>query len=76
MLALEKLLLGGPRNTYTEEDHNSFLVTQYKQLADSTFSLISKIISMLAYSKHIRLIASNLSNAYWLEDKQTFYLNS
>ena len=64
MLTLEKLLLGGQRNTEIEEDCNRFLATQYKQLADSTFSLISKIISMLAYSKHIRLIASNLGNAY------------
>ena len=64
VLALEKLLLGGQRNTQIEEDYNSFLVTQYKQLADSTFSLISKIISMLVYSKHIKLTASNLGNAY------------
>ena len=64
VLALEKLLLGGQRDTQTEEDYNSFLATQHKQLADSTFSLISKMISMLAYSKHIRLTASNLGNAY------------
>ena len=64
VLTLEKLLLGGQRNTQIEEDRNSFLATQHKQLADSTFSLISKIISMLAYSKHIRLTASNLGNAY------------
>ena len=76
VLALEKLLLGGQRDTQTEEDCNSFLATQHKQLADGTFSLISKMISMLAYGKHIRLTAGNLGNAYWLEDKQTFYLNS
>ena len=64
VLALEKLLLRGQRDRQTEEDCNSFLATQYKQLADSTFSLISEIISMLAYSKHIRLTASNLGNAY------------
>ena len=76
MLALEKLLLRGQRNRQTEEDCNSFLVTRHKQLADGTFSPISKIISMLAYGKHIGLTASNLGNAYWSEDKQTFYLNS
>jgi hypothetical protein len=76
VLALEKLLLGGQRNTQTEQDCNYFLAAQYKHLADSTFSLISKIISMLVYSKYIRLTASNLGNVYWLEDKQTFYLNS
>jgi hypothetical protein len=64
VLALEKLLLREQRNAQIEEDYNSFLATQHKQLADSTFSLISKIISILAYSKHIRLTASNLGNAY------------
>jgi hypothetical protein len=64
VLALEKLLLGGQRNTQTEQDRNCFLAARHKHLADSMFSLISKIISMLAYSKYIRLIASNLGNAY------------
>ena len=76
VLALEKLLLRGQRDRQTEEDCNSFLATRHKQLADSTFSLMSKMISMLAYGKHIGLIAGNLGNAYWSEDKQTFYLNS
>jgi hypothetical protein len=64
VLALEKLLLERQRNTQTEEDYNSFLAMQHKQLVDSIFSLISKIISMLAYSKHIRLTAGNLGNIY------------
>jgi hypothetical protein len=64
VLTLEKLLLGGQHNTQTEQDCNRFLAAQYKHLADSTFSLISKIISMLAYSKYIRLTASNLGNIY------------
>jgi hypothetical protein len=64
VLALEKLLLEGQRNTQTEQDCNYFLAAQYKHLADSIFSLISEIISMLAYSKYIRLTASNLGNAY------------
>jgi hypothetical protein len=64
VLALEKLLLGGQRDTQTEQDCNYFLAAQYKYLADSMFSLISEMISMLAYGKYIRLIASNLGNAY------------
>jgi hypothetical protein len=47
-----------------------------KYLADSLFSLISKMISMLAYSKHVRLNTGNLGNAHWSLDKKTFYLNS
>jgi hypothetical protein len=64
VLALEKLLLGEQRDIQTEQDYNHFLAVWHKHLVDSTFSLISKIISMLAYSKYIRLIASNLGNAY------------
>jgi hypothetical protein len=35
-----------------------------KYLANSLFSLISKIINLLAIEKYIRLNASNSSNAY------------
>ncbi|KZM28551.1 ATP binding [Ascochyta rabiei] len=56
VLALEKLLPGGQRDTQTEQDRDCFLAARHKHLADGTFSLIS--------------------NAYWSEDKQTFYLNS
>jgi hypothetical protein len=48
VLALEKLLLRGQRNTQIEQDYNYFLAAQH----------------MLAYSKYIRLTASNLGNAY------------
>ncbi|KAH6611644.1 hypothetical protein C7974DRAFT_429590 [Boeremia exigua] len=75
VLALEKLLPGGQRDTQTEEDRDSFLATRHKQLADGTFSPMSEMISMLAYGKHIGLTAGNSGNAYWSEDKQTFYLN-
>jgi hypothetical protein len=64
VLALEKLLLGGQRDTQTEQDCDCFLAARHKHLADSTFSLMSKMISMLAYGKYIRLTASNLGNAY------------
>lgn len=64
VLALEKLLLEGQRNTQTEQNHNCFLAAQHKYLANSTFSPISKIISMLAYSKYIGLTAGNSGNTY------------
>jgi hypothetical protein len=35
-----------------------------KYFADSLFSLISKIINLLAIEKYIRLNASNLGNVY------------
>jgi hypothetical protein len=37
---------------------------RYRYLADGTFTLISKMLSMLAYGKYIRLTAGNLGNAY------------
>jgi hypothetical protein len=46
-----------------------------KYLADGLFSLISKIINLLAMGKYIRLNAGNSGNAYWLKDKKTYYLN-
>jgi hypothetical protein len=64
VITLEKLLLGLQRDTQTEQNCNHFLAMQHKYLADSTFTLISKMLSILAYGKYIRLIASNLGNVY------------
>jgi superfamily II DNA helicase RecQ len=75
VLALEKLLPGGQRDTQTEQDRDRFLAARHKHLADGTFSPMSEMISMLAYGKYIGLTAGNSGNAYWSEDKQTFYLN-
>ncbi|UPX10345.1 uncharacterized protein EKO05_0001009 [Ascochyta rabiei] len=76
VIRAKKLLPGGQRNTQTEQDRNCFIKMRHKYLADGTFTLISAIISMLAYRKHVALIASNLGNAYWSADKQIFYLTS
>jgi hypothetical protein len=46
-----------------------------KYLADSLYSLMSAMISLLAYSKHAALNEGNASNAYWSPDKKIFYLN-
>ena len=76
VIAVKALLLGSQRSTQTEQDRDRFVEMRQKYLADGSFSPISKIISMLAYGKHIRLSASNLGNAHWSLDKKTFYLNS
>jgi hypothetical protein len=47
-----------------------------KYLADSLYSLMSAMISLLAYSKHAALNEGNTGNAYWSPDKKIFYLNS
>jgi hypothetical protein len=46
-----------------------------KYLADGLYSLMSAMISLLAYGKHAALNEGNAGNAYWLPDKKIFYLN-
>jgi hypothetical protein len=64
VLAVEKLLPAAQRDEQTDEDCNRFLVKRQKFLANGLYSLISKIISLLAYSKLVALAAGNSGNAY------------
>jgi hypothetical protein len=47
-----------------------------RYLANSLYSLISKVLSLLAYSKYVALAAGNLGNVCWSKDKKIFYLHS
>jgi hypothetical protein len=76
VIALEKLLPASQRETQTIDSCNHFLSMRQKHLADGTFSLMSEALNLLAMGKHIGLNAGNSGNAYWSEDKKTFYLNS
>jgi hypothetical protein len=64
VLGIEKLLLAGGCDDQTEADCEHFMKMREKYLADGLFSLISKIINLLAIGKHIRLNAGNSGNAY------------
>lgn len=64
VLSVEKLLLSACCNKQTNKDYKRFLEYREKYLADSLYSLISKALSLLAYSKYVALAASNLSNVY------------
>jgi hypothetical protein len=64
VLGVEKLLPAAERDKQTKDNYNSFLQMCKKHLANSLYSLISKIISLLAYSKHAALNKGNTSNAY------------
>ena len=64
VLSVEKLLLSTCCNKQTNKDYKRFLEYREKYLANSLYSLISKVLSLLAYSKYIALAAGNLSNAY------------
>ena len=76
VFTIEKLLLVAYYNEQIDKNQELFLYVRDKYLANSLYSLISKVISLLAYSKYIIIIASNLGNAYQLKDKRIFYLNS
>jgi hypothetical protein len=64
VLSIKKLLLAGGRDNQTKADCEHFIKMREKYLADGLFSLISKIINLLAIGKHIRLNTGNSSNAY------------
>jgi hypothetical protein len=75
VLGVEKLLPAAERDEQTKDNCNSFLQMCKKHLANGLYSLISEMISLLAYSKHAALNKGNAGNAYWSQDKKIFYLN-
>lgn len=76
VLAVEKLLPAAQRDKQTEEDQDRFLDVRKKYLADGSYSLMSAMLSLLAYSKHAAMNKGNAGNTYWSPNKKTFYLNS
>jgi hypothetical protein len=76
VLAAEKILPAAKRNDQTEEDRKRFLAMRRQYLADSSYSPISIMLSLLAYGKHAALNEGNASNAYWSPNKKVFYLSS
>jgi hypothetical protein len=64
VLGVEKLLPAEERDKQTKDNCNSFLKMRKKHLANSLYSLISEIISLLAYSKHAALNKGNAGNVY------------
>jgi superfamily II DNA helicase RecQ len=75
VLVAEKLLPAAGRDDQTEEHRDQFLEMRRKYLADGSYSPMSEMISLLAYSKHAALNEGNAGNAYWSPDKKIFYLN-
>jgi hypothetical protein len=64
VLAVKKLLPAVERKDQIKEHCNQFLDMRKKYLANSLYSLISAIISLLAYSKHAVINKGNASNIY------------
>ena len=76
VLAAEKILLVAKREDQTEADCKQFLAMRRQYLADSLYSLISIMLSLLTYSKYAALNEGNASNVYQLLNKKIFYLSS
>jgi hypothetical protein len=76
VLAVKKLLPAAARDDQTKEERDQFLDMRKKYLADGSYSPMSAIISLLAYSKHTAINEGNAGNTYWSPNKKTFYLNS
>jgi len=64
VLAVEKILPAAERDDQTKADRERFLELRKQYLADSSYSPISIMLSLLAYSKHAALNEGNASNAY------------
>ena len=64
VLAVEKILPAAKRDKQIEANCERFLELRKQYLADSLYSLISIMLSLLAYSKHAALNEGNASNAY------------
>jgi hypothetical protein len=64
VLAVEKLLPAEQRDEQTDDNRKHFLEMRKKYIADRSFSPMSEMISLLAYSKYIALNAGNVGNAY------------
>jgi hypothetical protein len=75
VVAVEAILPSSTRDQQTSIDREDFLSKRKEFLADGSFSPMSEILSLLAYSKHITITQGNSGNAIWSDDKKTFYLN-
>jgi hypothetical protein len=64
VLRVKKLLPAAECDEQTKDDCNRFLEMRKKHLADGSYSLMSEMISLLAYRKHAALNKGNAGNAY------------
>jgi hypothetical protein len=73
VLALEMLLPSLGRKEQGEVDRERFLHMRRKFLTDGSYSPMSTMISLLAYSKHVTLNKSNTGSVQWSADQQVLY---
>jgi hypothetical protein len=75
VLGVEKLLPAAGRDEQEDDDRDRFRDMRKKYLADGSYSPMSEMINILAYSKQAALNEDNASNAYWSADKKINYLH-
>jgi superfamily II DNA helicase RecQ len=68
VLAVEILLPSAERDQQTDEDEKRFREQRDAYLADGSYSVMSKMISLLAYGKHIALNHGNAGAVMWSRD--------
>jgi hypothetical protein len=59
VLAIEIILLSTERDDQNKEDDKRFRQVRGEYLADGSYSMMSKMLSMLAYSKHLAINHGN-----------------
>jgi hypothetical protein len=69
VIAVEVILLSEEREDQGNEDDERFKRTRDDFLADGTYSVISKALSMLAYGKSIAMNHSNAGSISWSLDR-------
>jgi hypothetical protein len=69
VLAVEIILPSTEREDQNEEDDRRFRQVRGEYLADGSYSVMSKMLSMLAYGKHLAMNHGNSGAVSWSEDR-------
>jgi superfamily II DNA or RNA helicase len=69
VFAVEILLPSAERDKQGMDDDKRFRKERDEFLADGSLSVMSKMLSMLAYSKHIAMNHSNAGAVFWSDDR-------
>lgn len=69
VLAVEIILPSIEREDQNEEDYRHFRQVRGEHFADGSYSVMSKMLSMLAYSKHLAMNHGNSGAVSWSEDR-------
>jgi superfamily II DNA or RNA helicase len=69
VLAVEIILPSAEREDQNEEDDKRFGQVRGEYLADGSYSVMSKMLSMLAYGKHLAMNHGNSGAVSWSEDR-------